>query len=125
MAMEEDASQIAPLAIDHLVRSYGSDYPTVRELIAEKAEKIPLDLNSNQVIQAQVLHALNEEMAVKLSDFILRRSGLGSAGKPEEDILTFSADIMAAKLMWDESKRVAELEDVKTVYDQLALGERI
>ena len=124
-AMEEDASQLSPLAIDHLVRSYGSDYPSVRELISNKDEQGSLDLNSNQVVRAQVLHALNEEMAVKLSDFILRRSGLGSTSRPEEDSLRLSADVMAAELMWDESKRVKEIDEVKTVYDQLGLGERI
>ncbi len=124
-AMEEDFSRLSPSAIDHLVRSYGSDYPSVRELITNKDEHVLMDLNSNQVIQGQVLQALNEEMAVKLSDFIFRRSGLGSAGRPEEDSLKFSADIMAAELMWNESKRVKEIDEVKTVYDQLGLGERI
>ncbi len=125
MAMDEDSSQLAPVAIDHLVRSYGSDYPSIRELIANNDEQVPLDLNANQIIRAQVLHALNEEMAVKLSDFIIRRSGLGSTGRPEEDSLQMSANVMADKLKWDENKRVKEIDEVRTVYDQHGLGERI
>ena len=125
MAMEKDSSQVSPLTIDHLVRSYGSDYPSLRELIGNNDEDIPLDLNANQVLRAQVLHAVNEEMAVKLSDFIMRRSGLGSTGRPEEDSLRMSADVMANELKWDENKKVKEIDEVKTVYDQLGLGERI
>jgi glycerol-3-phosphate dehydrogenase len=125
MAMDEDSSQLAPVAIDHLVRSYGSDYPSVRELITNRKEQAPLDQNSRQVVRAQVLYALNEEMAVKLSDFILRRSGLGSTGRPEEDSLQMSANVMADKLKWDENKRVKEIDEVRTVYDQHGLGERI
>jgi glycerol-3-phosphate dehydrogenase len=124
-AMEGDSSQISSPTIDHLVRSYGSDYPSIRELIANNDEQVPLDLNANQIIRAQVLHALNEEMAVKLSDFILRRSGLGSTGRPEEDSLQMSANVMADKLKWDENKRVKEIDEVRTVYDQHGLGERI
>ena len=125
MAMEKDSSQISPLAIDHLVRSYGSEYPSLREMIGDNEELVPLDLNANQVLRAQVLHAVNEEMAVKLSDFILRRSGLGSTGKPEGDSLQVSADIMANELNWDENKRVKEIDEVRIVYDQLGLGEGI
>jgi len=125
MAMQEDSSQISPPTIDHLVRSYGSDYPSLRKLIGNNDEDIPLDPNANQVIRAQVLHAVNEEMAVKLSDFIMRRSGLGSTGRPEEDSLRMSADVMADELKWDANKRVKEIDEVKTVYDQLGLGERI
>ena len=124
-AMDKDASQISPLTIDHLVRSYGSDYASVRELIGNNDEDIPLDLNANQVIRAQVLHAINEEMAVKLSDFIIRRSGLGSTGRPEENSLQMSADIMANELKWGAGKKVKEIDEVRTLYDQLGLGGRI
>jgi glycerol-3-phosphate dehydrogenase len=94
-------------------------------MIGDNEELVPLDLNANQVLRAQVLHAVNEEMAVKLSDFILRRSGLGSTGKPEGDSLQVSADIMANELNWDENKRVKEIDEVRIVYDQLGLGEGI
>ena len=124
-ALEEDSSQISPPTIDHLVRSYGSDYPSLRELIINNDGRVPMDQNSNPIIRAQVIYALNKEMAVKLSDFIMRRSGLGSTGKPEGDSLQMSADVMAVELKWDENKRVKEIDEVKTVYDQLSLGERI
>jgi glycerol-3-phosphate dehydrogenase len=125
MATEKDASQISPLTIDHLVRSYGSDYASVRELIGNNDEDIPLDLNANQVIRAQVLHAINKEMIVKLSDFIMRRSGLGSTGRSEENSLQMSASVMANELKWDENKRDKEIDEVRTNYDQLGLGGRI
>ena len=125
MAMEMDATQISPAAIDHLVRTYGSDYATLRELIGNNDEGIPLDPNANQIVQAQVIHAINEEMAVRLSDFILRRSGLGSTGRPEENSLQMSADVMANELKWDENKRDNEIDEVRTVYNQLGLRERM
>jgi glycerol-3-phosphate dehydrogenase len=124
VALEEDGSMLTPRAIDHLVRSYGSDYPSVRGLITSHDQEVPLDLNSDQVLRAQVRHALNEEMAVKLSDFILRRSGLGSGGRPDENSLLVSADEMAADLKWDEQTRTHEINEVRRVYDQMVVWEK-
>jgi glycerol-3-phosphate dehydrogenase len=64
-------------------------------------------------------------MIVKLSDFIMRRSGLGSTGRPEENSLQMSASVMANELKWDENKRDKEIDEVRTNYDQLGLGGRI
>jgi glycerol-3-phosphate dehydrogenase len=93
----EESAQIDPAAIDHLVRSYGTDYRRVRELIDAADDTSPASVNSKAILQAQVLFAIGEEMAVKLSDVILRRTGLGTTGRPEDESLLFCADVMAAK----------------------------
>ena len=60
-------------------------------------------------------------MALKLTDVIFRRTGLGSAGKPSEPTLEKSAAFMAEELGWDENKTREEIEGVKDVYNKLGI----
>jgi glycerol-3-phosphate dehydrogenase len=121
--LQQDSSQLESNLIDHLVRSYGTAYPRLRELIDVDEVQDRLELVSPQVIRAQVYFAVREEMALKLSDVILRRTGLGSAGKPDKGILQLCAEIMAAELGWDKSKKNKEVDEVNSVYKRLGLGE--
>ncbi len=123
-AKKEDACKLNPMVIDHLVRNYGSNYGQVRGLIENGEANVPLGLGSPQVLRAQVLHAVHEEMALKLSDVILRRTGLGSAGKPETPNLLRCADFMADELDWDDNKKTKEINEVEAKYNFLGLGER-
>ena len=95
----------------------------MRELIDVDEVQNRLELTAPQVIRAQVYYAMREEMALKLSDVILRRTGLGSAGKPDEDIVQLCAEIMAAELDWGESRKNKEINGVSAVYERQGLGE--
>jgi glycerol-3-phosphate dehydrogenase len=123
-AKKEDACKLNPMVIDHLVRNYGSNYGQVRGSIENGEANVPLELGSPQVLRAQVFHAVHEEMALKLSDVILRRTGLGSAGKPETPNLLRCADFMADELDWDDNKKAKEIDEVEANYNSLGLGGR-
>lgn len=117
--VQQDSSQLDSNLIDHLVRSYGTTYPGLRELINIAEAQHKLGLLSPQVIRAQVHYAVREEMALKLSDVILRRTGLGSVGKPDNGILQLCTEIMAAELGWDKRKKEDEVDEVNAVYKRL------
>jgi glycerol-3-phosphate dehydrogenase len=55
-------------------------------------------------------HAVGEEMALHLSDVVLRRTDLGTAGPPAEADVEAAATAMASALGWDEAKTRAERE---------------
>ena len=57
-------------------------------------------------------HAVREEMALRLSDVVLRRTDLGTGGPPSPADLDAAARAMAAALGWDEAKLRAERETV-------------
>src|SRR5690606_246314 len=46
-------------------------------------------------VRGEVIYVVRTEMALKLADVILRRTGLGSAGHPGAETLHFAAQVMA------------------------------
>jgi len=51
-----------------------------------------------------------------LSDVVLRRTDLGSAGNPGEKALKECAEIMGKELGWDHSKIKQEIDEVSQIY---------
>jgi glycerol-3-phosphate dehydrogenase len=120
--IKEDSSELNPGLIDHLVRSYGSDYHRVRDLIDDEGENRGLDLSSPQVLKAMISIAVQDEMAIKLSDVIFRRTGIGSTEKPAGNSLEQCAEFMAGELGWSETEKENELDEVRTIYDNHRIG---
>jgi len=123
-AIQEDSPLLASNTIDHWVRSYGTDYSLVKELLPESGDQSQLSPRSSPVIYAQVIFAVREEMAIKLSDVILRRTGIGSIGRPDDSTLKTIAEIMALELGWSVEKINLEIEEVKAIYRKHGLSDR-
>ncbi len=70
-----------------------------------------LDGDSDR-LRAEVIHAINDEMALRLSDVIFRRTDLAKFGLPDEAIIRKCASIMADELGWDARKTEAEIESL-------------
>jgi glycerol-3-phosphate dehydrogenase len=58
-------------------------------------------------MRAEVRYAIREEMAQRLSDVIFRRTELGTAGIPGDEVLRVCAAVMQGELGWS-SARVAQ-----------------
>jgi glycerol-3-phosphate dehydrogenase len=102
--------------IKTLVYNYGAAYPEILKYIsADPQAALPIAAEA-ETIKAEVLYNLREEMAQKLADVILRRTGLGSAGYPGDAAVKASAAIMATELGWNAEKTQQEIRDVKAVY---------
>jgi len=71
------------------------------------------------VLRCEVLHAVREEMAVNLSDVVLRRTDLGTAGCPPRSHLAAVAGIIGGELHWTEERRAREVEDLRKAYRPL------
>ncbi|MBE9169008.1 glycerol-3-phosphate dehydrogenase/oxidase [Pleurocapsales cyanobacterium LEGE 06147] len=115
-----DAINQAPYGLSRevmqsLVYNYGSTYPRVLEYL-DPSEELA-------IVKAEVLYAVHEEMAQKLSDVILRRTDLGSAGHPSNKILRLCAETMGAELGWSNAKIQQEFQEVNKVYPNLSLTE--
>ena len=103
-------------AIEHLVYNYGSEYERVLSYANESSEWVePVD-STAEVLKAEVIHAIREEMAQKLSDVIRRRTELGTAGVPSDRALHCCATLMAGELHWDSNRIQREIDETKAIY---------
>ena len=110
------SSVVSPDVIRHLIFNYGSKYTCIVENGTENTDLYELVQGSSEVIKAEVVHGIREEMALKLTDIVLRRTDLGSAGNPGDQALKTCAEIMAGELGWDNNKIQEELEEAKGIY---------
>ena len=115
-AVQADSDKLAPETIEHWVRSYGSQYTHLKDLLVDTDDRSLLSPLSDQVISAQVRYAVREEMAITLSDVIFRRTGIGTTGQPGDRILETAAEVMASELGWSAERAQSELEKVVDYY---------
>lgn len=94
----------------NLVSTYGLRYAAVASLAAKHAElRLPVIADGPEVL-AQVRYAVAEEMALSVSDVMLRRMGMGL--RPGNGLAAARrvAEVMADVLGWDEARVTAEVE---------------
>lgn len=68
------------------------------------------------VTRGEVRRAVRQEMALKLSDALLRRTEAGAGGHPGRDALRAAAAVMSAELGWEPARVAAEIAEVESRY---------
>jgi glycerol-3-phosphate dehydrogenase len=102
--------------LERLVFSYGTGARQLLESMRiTPGDRVPLGATC-PVTAAEIRHAVQSEMALKLSDAVLRRTEAGSAGHPGRDALAQAARIMAAELRWTEERMAKEISEVEETY---------
>ena len=110
------ANEFSPEIVQHLVYNYGSKYSEILKYLKNDRKWGDRVSDRYPVIKAEILYGIKEEMAQKLTDVLLRRTELGSAGNPGNECLKVCATIMAKELGWDAIRIQRELEEAKAVY---------
>jgi glycerol-3-phosphate dehydrogenase len=64
-----------------------------------------------------IAHAIREEMACTLSDVVIRRTGIGAAGKPGDSIVNDVAGRMQNMLGWSQLRKTQEIDALRRFYD--------
>ncbi|HUJ04022.1 MAG TPA: glycerol-3-phosphate dehydrogenase C-terminal domain-containing protein, partial [Rhizomicrobium sp.] len=95
--------------IEHLCRLYGAQLPKVLECAGNKPG-MRAQLAPSGDIGAQILFAIEDEMAMTLEDVVMRRTGIGQLGDPGEAALDESVWLMATELEWNAARRQSELD---------------
>lgn len=108
-------------AIDHLIHNYGTLYSGIMDLSNSDNKLSALIPNSDEITNAEVVYAVQKEMAVKLSDVVLRRTDLGTAEYPGDDALKACAELMGKELNWDAKKKQAEIKETQQLYKNLCV----
>jgi glycerol-3-phosphate dehydrogenase len=96
---------------EHLIESYGRSHLDILALALQDKELMEPLAPGCPVLRAEVVHAVEEEMALTLEDFMARRTGLlhfdanCGMGVAEE-----VSRLMSRLLGWDRGRRKAEIE---------------
>ena len=121
-ALEKRPYGLSPETIEHLVYTYGSEYPRVLKYLDDEPGSDQTISNGSPVIKAEILHAVREEMAQKLDDVIQRRTELATAGPFDESGLETCAEIVAAELGWDQAKKEQALQEARAARSIRPMG---
>lgn len=115
-ARRDQAAGLSAALIDELTRSYGTNYRQVRDLILAENPQNGSTADSPAVVRGMARYAVQYEMAQKLADVVLRRTALGSAGRPDEASLRAAEEVLTTELGWDEHRRQIELTEVQRAW---------
>ncbi len=101
----------------HLIRLYAGGAADVIRIMHERDDlRAPVG-GGVHTIGAEVVHAIRHEMAVRLSDIVIRRTGLGSAGLPPPDAVEECARIAATELGWNDAQMFGEVASIRRFYE--------
>jgi len=103
-----------PAQVAFLCKMYGTEIDSILNLA--ETEQLTGKLDADGELEAQVVYAIQNEMAVKLSDILLRRTGIGTLGHPGIEVLDKVANLAASLLHWDEKRKEEEIAEVEHVF---------
>lgn len=103
-------------AIDALIHGYGAEAGRVLDRTREDPSGLRRVAPGRATIEAEVVHAVEREMATRLADVVLRRTGLGALGHPGDDCLERCARIMAPRLGWSDAHRQEEVRRTRALF---------
>jgi len=96
---------------EHLIQSYGRNHLDILALALQDKGLVEPLAPGCPVIRAEVVHAVEEEMALTLEDFMARRTGLlhfdADQGMGVADEISH---LMSRLLGWDRWRRKAEIK---------------
>ena len=94
--------------LDRLLRAYGTEYPEILGLADANAADAAV-LRGTGTLLAEATFAVQNEMAVRLEDVVLRRTELGSGCHPGQAALEAVAGRMRELLGWSAEREQSEL----------------
>ena len=95
------------------MHNHGAKYKDILKYIKEDVN-LGDKIGDSSTIKAEIIHAVREEMAVKLSDVVFRRTELGTGEYPPKCMIQVCADIMGDELKWGEEKKQHEIDQLET-----------
>jgi glycerol-3-phosphate dehydrogenase len=102
--------------IRNLITVYAEGAASIVRVMHERPDLCGPVAPNVATVGAEIVHVIRNEMALRLSDIVIRRTGLGAAGPPPRDALEACARIAAAELGWDTARGTAEIAEVEAFY---------
>jgi glycerol-3-phosphate dehydrogenase len=104
-------SQFSTKTVEYIGRNYGQESHRVFE-IAITNPKMSKELTEDGEILAEVVYAIENEMAKSLSDIFFRRTGIGTLGYPGNEAFESVVKLTKELMKWDDTKTQEEIEMV-------------
>jgi glycerol-3-phosphate dehydrogenase len=108
--------EVAAPILTRLAEVYAERSADIIRLMIDDASLCEPLTAGSAVTAAEIVHVIREEMALHLTDIVLRRTAIGAAGHPGEDLLQACARIAARELRWDEATTTTEIAAVEQTY---------
>ena len=106
-------------AARHLATTYGTGCEEIVSLTTQDlALRDPVAPDS-PVLRAEIVHAVRREMALTLTDVVVRRTSLGSARHPGATVAQTCAEILERELGWTAARVADEIDSLRTFYDPI------
>ena len=96
-------------------------YKDIDRLIFDDESLGELIPGSDEAIKAELLYSIKEEFTYNLSDLILRRTDIGSLGKPDDETINFCAAFMGKEMGWSESERREQISGFLDNYKRIGI----
>ena len=109
------ARLVAEKAIDRVFTSLGRPSPacvTAERGLDDGGTEPPPKDDSPSLGREEIVRAVRQEMAVRLSDVVFRRAAPGGSARPGRASVEAAARVMAAELGWDASREGDEIQRV-------------
>jgi glycerol-3-phosphate dehydrogenase len=107
--------------VSHLASLYGSRFSQVLDLLNKNPQGVQRLCPHCQDILAQVQHAVEQEGALTIEDFLLRRSAVGLSPCQGLDALNSVASEMGRLLGWSDAEQQRQVDAYRS---RAALGQR-
>ncbi|WP_170178385.1 glycerol-3-phosphate dehydrogenase/oxidase [Flammeovirga pectinis] len=111
-----------PFLSQHMLWTFISMYGEESEIILKRFvnnETNQTLLNADGEVITQVYHAIENEMAFTLEDIFLRRTGLGTLGKPNDALIETVSAILQKKIGYSDLVITQQIETLLTHYQLL------
>jgi len=102
---------VSTATLDAWLHNYGTEYRELAELATSPALAERLGLADT--VMAEVTYAVQREMAIRLTDVVLRRTNLGSGSHPGQEAMSLAARGMQQLLGWTDAHRDAQIADTE------------
>ena len=100
-----------------LGRLYGAEAGRIRGMAAADPALAAPVADGTDVIGAQVVHAVRDEMGLTLEDVVVRRTALGAAGHPGDAAVAACAALMQRELRWPAERVADEIAGVRRFFE--------
>jgi glycerol-3-phosphate dehydrogenase len=106
-----------PMAgIRHLIGRYAERTADLIRLMHERPDLAKPLTPVSPTVAAEIVYTIRNEMAVRLSDIVIRRTGLGASDRPDDGTIQAAAKVAAAELQWDAERTASEIAAVQDFY---------
>ena len=109
---------MSPDTAENLLQKYGARYTEILGLVERDRRGGDKICPHHPDILGQIWYAVEREQAMKISDFMLRRTLIGFSACGGLDCVAGVAQERGAKLSWNQGRVQKEIEEYKAVIAQ-------